>query len=148
MKKICTLFCMVVVILSTISASALAAEPDGKVIDLGDGFYVVETITQYPLTRSGDTVRGNTSGNLYYGPTLVGTATLYATFDISGSSARAEEGHEMGWAQSVITTLRSENKHPYCGICSYWARLNAVTRSLTRQMVECLFDKFLYGTIK
>lgn len=111
MKKICTLFCMVVVILSTISASALAAEPDGKVIDLGDGFYVVETITQYPLTRSGDTVRGNTSGNLYYGPTLVGTATLYAAFDISGSSARAEEASITGTGKNGGSYSNGTTKH-------------------------------------
>ena len=49
MKKLCALFCMVVVVLSTISTSALAAEPDGKVIDLGDGFYVVETILGFAL---------------------------------------------------------------------------------------------------
>ncbi len=83
MKKLCTFFCMVVVVLSTISTSALATEPNEKVIDLGDGFYVVETITQYPMMRSGNIVSGNTSDSVYYGSTLIGTATLYADFDIS-----------------------------------------------------------------
>lgn len=89
MKKLCALFCMVVIVLSTISTSALAAEPEGTIIDLGGGFYAVETITQYPMARSGNTVKGSVSDDLYYGSTLIGTATLYATFDISGSSAKA-----------------------------------------------------------
>lgn len=68
--------------LSIISTSAFATEHDGNVIDLDDGFYVVETITQHPMVRSGNTVAGNTSDNLYYGSTWIGTATLSASFDI------------------------------------------------------------------
>ena len=37
MKKVCTLFCLVMVILSMVSTSALAVEPAENVIDLGDG---------------------------------------------------------------------------------------------------------------
>lgn len=96
MKKVCTLFCLVMVILSMASTTVLAAEPEENVIDLGDGFYVVETITRTPLMRSSDTVGGSKSDKVYYGSTLIGTATLYGTFDISGSAARAEEGSISG----------------------------------------------------
>lgn len=89
MKKVCALVCVVMVVLSIVSTSALAIESDGNVIDLGDGFYVVETITRYPMSRSGDTVNGSVSGDLYYSSTRIGTATLSASFDISGSSAKA-----------------------------------------------------------
>lgn len=89
MKKLCALFCVIASILSIVSTSAFAAEPEETVIDLGDGYYAVETITQYPMSRSGDRVNGSVSADLYYSSTLIGTATLYATFDISGSSAKA-----------------------------------------------------------
>ncbi len=78
-----------VTVLSIMSSSVLAVEPEEKVIDLGDGFYAVETISQYPAGRSGDTVAGAKTRELYYKSTLIGTATLYASFDISGSSAKA-----------------------------------------------------------
>lgn len=96
MKKVCTLFCLVMVILCITNTTALAAEPEGKVIDLGDGFYAVETITCSPMTRSRDTTGGSVSNNVYYGSTLIGTATLYATFDISGSAAKVEEANISG----------------------------------------------------
>ena len=96
MKKVCTLFCLVMVILCITNTTALAAEPEGKVIDLGDGFYAVETSTCSPMTRSRDTTGGSVSNNVYYGSTLIGTATLYATFDISGSAAKVEESNISG----------------------------------------------------
>ena len=71
MKKVCTLFCLVMVILCITNTTALAAEPEGKVIDLGDGFYAVETITCSPMTRSRDTTGGSVSNNVYYGSTLL-----------------------------------------------------------------------------
>lgn len=89
MKKPRALFCVIAVILSVLTTSAFAAEPEETVIDLGDGYYVVETMTQYAASRSSDIVNGAVTQDLYYYNTLIGTATLAASFDISGSSARA-----------------------------------------------------------
>lgn len=88
MKKICAL-CLTIAILSTIATLAYAAEPEKNVVDLGDGFYMVETITQYSIHRANDTVSANKTGSVFHGSSLVGTATLTAIFDISGSDARA-----------------------------------------------------------
>lgn len=96
MRKICRFFCIVMVILSMTNIPALAAEPEGKVIDLGDGFYVVETIMHTPMARASNTAGGSKSGNVYYGSTQIGIATLYGTFDISGSAARAEKANISG----------------------------------------------------
>lgn len=96
MKKLCTLLCMFAAILSIISTSAFAAEPKKAVIDLGDGYYAVETIIQYPMGRAGDTVSGAASRDVYYGSKLIGSATLIAIFDISGSSAKAIGGNISG----------------------------------------------------
>lgn len=89
MKRLCVLFCLMAMILSTVSISALAAEPEEKVIDLGDNYYMVETITQYPISRSGNIIGGTKTGVIRYGSTEIGSITLTATFDISGSSAIA-----------------------------------------------------------
>lgn len=86
--------------LSIIGTSAFATEHDGNVIDLDDGFYVVETITQHPMVRSGNTVAGNTSDNLYYGSTWIGTAMLSADFDISGSTAKVISASITGYGHS------------------------------------------------
>lgn len=67
----------------------MAAEPEQQVIDLGDGYYVIRTIETHVMARSGDTVSGSVSESLYYQGTKVGSATLAAVFDISGSSAVA-----------------------------------------------------------
>lgn len=88
MKKICTL-CLTVVILSTMLTLVHATEPSKNVVDLGDDFYMVETITQYSMGRANNTASGTKTGNVYHGSLLVGTATLGATFDISASNARA-----------------------------------------------------------
>ncbi len=88
MKKIFSL-CTVVVVLFTITASVYATEPEKNVVDLGDGFYMVETINQYSLNRTNNTISGSKTGHVYYDSTLVGTATLLASFDISGSAAKA-----------------------------------------------------------
>lgn len=103
MKKACTIFCLVMVILSMVSATALAAEPEGEFIDLGDGFYVVETITCTPMMRSSDTVGGSKSDKVYYGSTLIGTATLYATFNISGTSVKVAEANISGTGKNGAT---------------------------------------------
>ena len=88
MKKICAL-CLTIAILSTIATLAYAAEPEKNVVDLGDGFYMVETITQYSIHRANDTVSANKTGSVFHGSSLVGTATLTAIFDISGSTSYA-----------------------------------------------------------
>lgn len=91
MKKICALICVVMVILSIISTSALAVVPDEKIVDLGDGFYMIETISQSftGQSRSGGEIQGSKTGRVYSGSVLIGIATLSASFDISGSSAIA-----------------------------------------------------------
>lgn len=88
-KKMIALVCSLALMLS-LNVSAFAAETESKTIDLGDGFYVVETITYGPMTRSGD-IAGTKSATLYQGSIQVGRATLVATFDISGSTAKATD---------------------------------------------------------
>lgn len=144
MKKLCALFCMVVVVLSTISTSALAAEPDGKVIDLGDGFYVVETITQYPMARSGNTVSGKKSDDLYYGSTLIGTATLYADFDISGSTAKSVYISVTGSGYNGGAYLRGEPTHSgNTASGTAYFKYNGIPKTL-RLSLSCTAD----GTLK
>ena len=144
MKKLCALFCMVVVVLSTISTSALAAEPDGKVIDLGDGFYVVETITQYPMARSGNTVSGKKSDDLYYGSTLIGTATLYADFDISGSTAKPVYISVTGSGYNGRAYLRGEPTHSgNTASGTAYFKYNGIPKTL-RLSLSCTAD----GTLK
>lgn len=144
MKKLCALFCMVVVVLSTISTSALAAEPDGKVIDLGDGFYVVETITQYPMARSGNTVSGKKSDDLYYGSTLIGTATLYADFDISGSTAKPVYISVTGSGYNGGAYLRGEPTHSgNTASGTAYFKYNGVQKTL-RLSLSCTADGTLY----
>ena len=144
MKKLCALFCMVVVVLSTISTSALAAEPDGKVIDLGDGFYVVETITQYPMARSGNTVSGKKSDDLYYGSTLIGTATLYADFDISGSTAKSVYISVTGSGYNGGTYLRGEpTRSGSTASGTAYFKYNGVQKTL-RLSLSCTADGTLY----
>lgn len=98
MKKICALICVVMVILSIISTSALAVVPDEKIVDLGDGFYMIETISQSftGQSRSGGEIQGSKTGRVYSGSVLIGIATLSASFDISGSTAKATAANISG----------------------------------------------------
>lgn len=105
MKKIVAL-CAAVMILSTIITSACATEPEKNVVDLGDGFYMVEAITPYSICRANETVSGTKTGSVYHKSSLVGTATLYATFDISGSTARATKSSIEGNGCNGGTYLR------------------------------------------
>lgn len=89
MKRFSAFIAMLAVVLSMLTVSASAADLSENVVDLGDGFYMVETISSHSLSRSGNTVYGSKSGNVYQGSTLVGVATLRASFDISGVTARA-----------------------------------------------------------
>lgn len=112
-KKIFALLCLAVMLVSFMTP-AMAAEPERKVIDLGDGFYVVETITYGPASRSGNTVKGKKSGTVYQGSTVIGQATLHGEFDISGSSAKAtkatiEGSGRNGWEYTGGTTSLSGN---------------------------------------
>lgn len=89
MKRSFALICLIALALS-LALPAFAVEPQGKVIDLGDGFYMVTTVTQYTTYANDKMVYGSTSGDYYSGNTKIGTATLAASFDISGSTAVAK----------------------------------------------------------
>ena len=107
-------FICAVVMLTTMMVPAMAAEPEEKVIDLGDGLYVVETITYGPVSRSGNTVTGKKSGTVYQGSTVIGQATLHGEFDISGSTAKATDAEiegvgYNGWEYAGGTTKLSGN---------------------------------------
>lgn len=113
MKRVFVLLCILVMSLSLFSP-ALAAEKQ-EIIDLGDGFYAVITLDQAPVSRSGDTAAGSKTGAIYQGGTQIGTATLYANFDISGATAKAVtasmSGRSMnGWSYSRSTASCSGNK--------------------------------------
>lgn len=112
-RKLLALLCVFALFCSLVT-SALAAEPQ-KVIDLGDGFYMVVTLEQQPMTRTGDTVQGSKTGKVYHGTTQIGTVTLMAEFDISGPTAKATRaaisGSGMnGWSYDRGTTSCSGNK--------------------------------------
>lgn len=113
-KKLIAFLCMAAMLVSLL-VPAMAAEPEGTIIDLGDGFYVVETVTQYPMTRTGDTVRGLKTAYLYQGTTLIGTTNLGGVFDISGSTAKATGAAitgtgSNGWSYKNGSTSYSGNK--------------------------------------
>lgn len=113
-KHIFALLCLVALAFS-LTVFAVAQEPQGEVIDLGDGFYMVTTVAQYTTYRADNIVYGTTSGDYYYGSTKIGTATLGASFDISGSTAVAKtavlSGSGMnGWAFQNGGTKCSGNK--------------------------------------
>lgn len=105
MKKFLVLLCTVVIVVSTMSGFALATDTKQNVVDLGDGFYMVESFIEYPMQCSGDTVAGGKSGNIYYKSTLIGLATLYASFDISGSSAKAQAATIAGEGRNGCTYI-------------------------------------------
>lgn len=110
MKRMSALLC-VVAMLSVMVCSALAAETkQQEKIDLGDGFYLVETIVQSPLGRAGDTASGTKRGDVYSGSTKIGTASLTAIFDLSGSSAKATDASIDGTGQNGGTYLRGTTR--------------------------------------
>lgn len=110
MKRLFSFLCAVVMLMSVIGGSALALEPEEKIIDLGDGFYFVETLTQSPMRRSGDEVYGAKSGNIYYDSTLIGIATLAASFDISGTTAVATRAAIDGEGRSGCTYVKGTTR--------------------------------------
>lgn len=94
-KRILALLCAVMLTVSLLP-SALAKETRETVIDLGDGYYVVETIEYLPLSRAGDTFRATNTSHLYYKSTLIGVTIVGGVFEVSGSTAKAVEGYITG----------------------------------------------------
>lgn len=130
-KKISALF-FAVALTAALMLPASAVETTTSVIDLGDGYYVVETLSYGPSTRSGDTVNGTKNATLYQGSTVIGTTTLLAYFDISGSSAKATRAvisgiGKNGWTYDHGTTSLSGNKAT--GTATY--RSGSTTKSHT-----------------
>lgn len=113
-KRSFALLCAIALTLS-LAIPALAVEPQSEVIDLGDGFYLVTTVTQYTTYSNDKMVYGSKSGDYYSGTTKIGTATLVASFDTSGSTAVAKTavltGSGMnGWSFKNGGTKCSGNK--------------------------------------
>lgn len=113
-KRISVLLCLITLAFS-LSVSVIALGSQGKVFDLGDGFYMVTTVEQYTTYREDSMVYGTTSADYYSGSTKIGTATLVASFDISGSTAVAKtavlSGSGMnGWTFKNGGTKCSGNK--------------------------------------
>lgn len=94
-RNISAFFCAAI-LLTSLMLPASASGAKEEIIDLGDGFYAVRTIEAYGMARGGDKVYGRVTDRLMNGSTQIGSATLYATFDISGSSAVAEEAFLQG----------------------------------------------------
>lgn len=104
-KKWISFFCAALMFVSLLAMPAMATEPEQQEIDLGDGFYMIRTVTAQPMTRADDDDRvyGTVSGSVFYGDDEIGTATLTAIFDISGSSAVALSASLMGSGMKGFT---------------------------------------------
>lgn len=111
-KKVLGFFCAALMAASLLIMPAMAAEQNQQVIDLGDGFYVVRTITVQAAARAGKTVSGAVSDSLYYQGVKIGSATLSAIFDISGSSAEAIDAFLDGTGMNGFTY---RDAGTYCG---------------------------------
>lgn len=112
-KNTFSFFCALALVASLV-VPAKASEPAGTVIDLGDGFYIVEVLEILPSPRSSDTVSGVKTFYLYQNSVLVGTTTLGGVFDISGATAKATNGYitgtgSNGWTYQSGTTRCSGN---------------------------------------
>lgn len=113
MKRFFTLIAAFALVLSMLTVSASATDDTENVIDLGDGFYMTATTIQQSYSRANNVVRGYTDSNIYYGSTLIGTATLWGTFDISASTAQATDSSITG---------SGYNGGSYAGGTSYCSR--------------------------
>lgn len=133
-KRFLALLCALLLAFSMLTP-AMAAEKQ-EIIDLGDGFYMIVTTQQVSKTRAGDTVSGSKSGNAYYGTTKIGTLTVYAEFDISGTTAKATQAGisgsgANGWTYDRGTTSRSGNKATGTGYFSSGSTTKAFSITLT-----------------
>lgn len=113
-KKFSALLCGAAMLVSLLTPT-MAAENKEEIIDLGDGFYAVVTLEEGPMTRAGNTKNGSKSATVYNGSTAIGTATLAATFDLSGATAKATVAAingtgQNGWSYDHGTTRLSGNK--------------------------------------
>lgn len=131
MKRFVSMLCAAFLVCS-LTIPAFAAEDDRAVIDLGGGFYMVEQISYQIGPRDENLVYSRKVGTAYYNNTQVGTATLAASFDISGSTAEATSasisGNGLnGGAYENGSTRCSGNKAIGTATFSY----GGVSRSLT-----------------
>ncbi len=113
-KRISAFLCLAALVIA-LAIPAAALEPQGQIIDLGDGFYMVVTVEQYTTYRDDNMLYASKNGDYYSGTTKIGTATLYASFDISGPTAVAKSatltGSGMnGWTFRSGGTKCSGNK--------------------------------------
>lgn len=143
-EKVLSFLCAALMLASLLIMPTMAAEREQQVIDLGNGFYVVRTLTAQATTRAGNTVNGAVSDGLYYQGTKVGTAKLTAVFDISGSSAVATEAYLQGTGMNGWTYTDGGT---YCG----GARVTGVaifeSSSVFKQLpmeIRCTPDGELY----
>ena len=112
-KKFSAFLCAAMMLVSLLTP-VMAAEGKEEIIDLGDGFYAVVTLDEGLMTRAG-TKSGSKSAKVYNGSTVIGSATLVAIFDISGSTAKATDAGisgtgQNGWSYDHGTTRLSGNK--------------------------------------
>lgn len=115
-RRIPALLCAMMLVCSLI-LPASAVEPRETVIDLGNGFSVVETITQGSFSLrsgNGNMIYGQKTGKLYQGSTQIGTVTLAAAFDLSGTSVKATQASISasglnGWSYDHGTSRCSYN---------------------------------------
>lgn len=131
MKRLSTFVCSILIILLTLSTPAFAAGTTGNVMDLGDGFYIVEEVNQHSLIRTDNVASGGKTDRVYYGSTLIGTATLWASFDISGSSAKATDAFITGTGNNGGSYVQGTSS--YSGNKAYgtaFFRYNGVEKSL------------------
>ena len=114
LKRISAFLFAVILAVSLSPSSMATSNSNETVIDLGDGFYVVETIEMLPTPYAGDTIYGAKNIKLYQDGVLIGTTTLGGVFDISGSTAKATSGNitgtgSNGWTYQSGTTSCSGN---------------------------------------
>lgn len=134
-KRISALLCAAMMLVSLLTP-AMAAESKEEIIDLGDGFYAVVTADEMPMTRAGDTKNGAKSATVYNGSTVIGTARLAATFDISGAVARATFATitgtgQNGWSYDHGTTSLSGNKASGTAYFKSGSTVKSLTLTLT-----------------
>ena len=134
-KRIPAFLCAAMMLVSLLTP-AMAAESKEEVIDLGDGFYAVVTVEQGPMTRAGGTKNGSKSARVYNGSTAIGTALLVATFDISGSVAKATDAGitgtgQNGWSYDHGTTSLSGSKASGTAYFKSGSTVKSLTLTLT-----------------